>query len=694
VSRVLVVEDDPSILELIRLHLASAGYETITAGDGVAGLKLALSERPDLILSDVNMPGLDGFGLLAALRANEAMATVPLIILSSREDRESFRKGMNLGADDYLNKPVQRGELLMAVESRLRRSKDARRNADQDTSRPVSRPTGDFDPTSTMALKRRMEDSTVNTVAAATASSKEVRQGSVLFADVRSFTTIAEKLTAEESAELLNAFFARACEPIQNQQGWIVKYVGDGVVAMFETDEDRLPDHAERALRSAVMMVLAAHSFNGWLAERFPGRELPTFALGVGVHTGEVVVCKMGPEATAETDIIGDTVNIASRLEGKTKEFGWSVVTSDVTADAAAQRFVFGRRGWTAVRGRAAPVSIVEVLGLQPRSDAVDTGDIRGYAQIQQAVAANAATIALLRDGAEAPAAPAKAEPALVVDGYKVVRMIGEGGMSKVYLAVHEASGQEHVLKLINIVVTSADLLQRFVQEHALISQVQHPNVARIYGHGLTATHAYIAMEYFPGGDLRPQIKKGIPIERALSYLRQIALALNAIHAQGIVHRDLKPDNLMLRADGSLALADFGIAKKLSENMSRTRHGEIVGTPFYLSPEQVRGEPVDQRADLYALGVIFFEMLTGDKPFKAESPEELLYKHLHAEVPALPSALWRLQPILDQLLAKRREDRFSTATEVLVAIRDEFVRYKMAASASANASAGAARNQG
>ena len=693
-SRVLVVEDDPSILELIRLHLASAGYETITAGDGVAGLKLALSERPDLILSDVNMPGLDGFGLLAALRANEAMATVPLIILSSREDRESFRKGMNLGADDYLNKPVQRGELLMAVESRLRRSKYARRNADQDTSRPVSRPAGDFDPTSTMALKRRMEDSTANAAAAATgalASSKEVRQGSVLFADVRSFTTIAEKLAAEESAELLNAFFARACEPIQNQQGWIVKYVGDGVVAMFETDEDRLPDHAERALRSAVMMVLAAHSFNGWLAERFPGRNLPTFALGVGVHTGEVVVCKMGPETTAETDIIGDTVNIASRLEGKTKEFGWSVVASDVTADAAAQRFVFGRRGWTAVRGRAAPVSIVEVLGLQPRADAVDTGDIRGYAQIQQAVAANAATIALLRDGAEAPAtAIAKAEPALVVDGYKVVRMIGEGGMSKVYLAVHEASGQEYVLKLINIVVTSADLFQRFVQEHALISQVQHPNVARIYGHGLTATHAYIAMEFFPGGDLRAQIKKGIPIERSLSYLRQIALALNAIHAQGIVHRDLKPDNLMLRADGSLALADFGIAKKLSENLSRTRHGEIVGTPYYLSPEQVRGETVDQRADLYALGVIFFEMLTGDKPYKAESPDELLYKHLNAEVPALPSALWRLQPILDQLLAKRREDRFSTATEVLVAIRDEFVRYKMAATAAA----ATARNQG
>src|SRR6185436_14328141 len=138
------------------------------------------------------------------------------------------------------------------------------------------------------------------------------------------------------------------------------------------------------------------------------------------------------------------------------------------------------------------------------------------------------------------------------------------------------------------------------------LAQVKHPNVARLFRQGFSAGHAYIAMEYFPQGDLRARMAQRIPAASALRWAKEIAAGLQAVHGASIVHRDLKPDNLMLRADGSLALADFGIAKHLSMLMTDTAHGEVVGTPYYLSPEQATGQAVDRRCDFYSLGVILF----------------------------------------------------------------------------------------
>jgi serine/threonine protein kinase len=172
-------------------------------------------------------------------------------------------------------------------------------------------------------------------------------------------------------------------------------------------------------------------------------------------------------------------------------------------------------------------------------------------------------------------------------------------------------------------------------------------------------------MEYFPHGDLRSAISRGVPPAAALAYTRQIAAALEAIHGASIVHRDLKPDNLMLRKDGSLALADFGIAKHVSLLITETAHGEVVGTPYYLSPEQALGEAVDHRCDLYSLGVMFYEMLTGGKPYRASTAEELLDLHVNARVPELPSQYRRLQPLIDCLMAKDRAQRYGSARELL-----------------------------
>jgi len=154
--------------------------------------------------------------------------------------------------------------------------------------------------------------------------------------------------------------------------------------------------------------------------------------------------------------------------------------------------------------------------------------------------------------------------------------------------------------------------------------------------------------------------------------MRSLAKGLSAIHARGVVHRDLKPSNIMFRADDTLALADFGISKRMSDTLDLTAQFGAVGTPNYISPEQALGRPLDPRSDLYSAGVIFFELLTGRKPFQADSVEGLIYQHVHAPTPRLPRPLAPVQPLVDMLLAKHPDDRLASADELLCSL-DEWV---------------------
>jgi serine/threonine protein kinase len=156
-----------------------------------------------------------------------------------------------------------------------------------------------------------------------------------------------------------------------------------------------------------------------------------------------------------------------------------------------------------------------------------------------------------------------------------------------------------------------------------------------------------------------------LPLSLASAWIRQLAEALDAAHAAGVLHRDVKPANVLVGKGDRLALADFGIAKHVSMFITDTAHGEVVGTPYYLSPEQATAQPVDQRCDLYSLGVILFEMLTGRKPYRGRSAEELLDLHANAPVPELPTPHEALQPILERLMAKDREQRYGSARAFL-----------------------------
>jgi len=217
-------------------------------------------------------------------------------------------------------------------------------------------------------------------------------------------------------------------------------------------------------------------------------------------------------------------------------------------------------------------------------------------------------------------------------------------------------------------VVEGSSTFDRFLREYELVAHLRHPNIARIYDIGAADEHVFLAMEYFPGGDLRSRMREPLPWRDALGYLRQLAAALGALHEVGVLHRDVKPGNVLLREDGSAAFIDFGLARQLGLKSDITGEGAIFGTPHYMSPEQGHGKPLDERSDLYSLGVVLHEMLTGDKPYVAETPLAVIYHHAHAPIPRLPTQLAHLQPLLDALLAKRPADRPSSAAEIVARV--------------------------
>jgi serine/threonine-protein kinase PpkA len=257
------------------------------------------------------------------------------------------------------------------------------------------------------------------------------------------------------------------------------------------------------------------------------------------------------------------------------------------------------------------------------------------------------------------------------VPGYNVVHIIGQGGQAQVYLAEREHDGLRVALKVLNRALRNDPVfLERFVREYKLVASLDSAFVARIYDQGFSGDYPYIAMEFLPSGTLAARIREGLTTRAALRVAAQIAQALDAIHSRGIVHRDLKPANILFRADGRPVIVDFGLAKDLAVNSSLTVAGQLVATPRYSSPEQFLGRPVDARSDLYSLGVVFYEMLTGRKLFEPIGGADLVYAHLHSPIPRLPAHLAGYQPVLDRLLAKDPKDRFQTARELfhLIAI--------------------------
>ncbi len=259
----------------------------------------------------------------------------------------------------------------------------------------------------------------------------------------------------------------------------------------------------------------------------------------------------------------------------------------------------------------------------------------------------------------------------VMIRGHRCIRQVGSGGMCSIYLAESERAGTLVVLKVFNQVPDVSERIisfDRFLQEYEIVAGLKHQNIVRIYDLGIADDHAYIAMEHFPAGDLRHRMKAPLLPATALHFIEQIASALEAIHSVGVLHRDLKPANVMLRADGSLCLIDFGLAKANEIEVSLTGTREIFGTPYYMSPEQGHAEELDARSDLYSLGVMFYEMLTGQKPYTGATAMEVIYKHKRADLPDIAPRFADYREMLTRLLAKSPAGRYQSAHELLEAI--------------------------
>lgn len=255
------------------------------------------------------------------------------------------------------------------------------------------------------------------------------------------------------------------------------------------------------------------------------------------------------------------------------------------------------------------------------------------------------------------------------IPGYKIIRELGYGGMATVYLALHEMLDREVALKVMApSLVADPSFSERFSREAKIVAKLSHQHIISVFDVGLSGQHHYIAMEFHSGGELKNKLTNGLEPKIAISVMEQIASALHFAHQQGYIHRDVKPENILFSRAGKSLLTDFGIARAESPSTQMTQVGAIIGTPLYMSPEQAQGEKLDGRADLYSLGVVFYEMLTGTPPYGGDSGVSIAIKHMTEPVPTLPDKFRKYQDFLALAMAKNADDRFQSGQEMINAL--------------------------
>jgi len=272
------------------------------------------------------------------------------------------------------------------------------------------------------------------------------------------------------------------------------------------------------------------------------------------------------------------------------------------------------------------------------------------------------------------------------ISGYRLISELGRGSSSIVYLAIQENMGRKVALKLANAGASDTKSAARFLLEARIITRLSHPYIVAVHDVGEYEGRHFIAMEYLGGGNLKQRIRNGMTPNDAVRIIAQVTQALDFAHDQGFLHRDIKPGNILFRQDGSPVLTDFGIAHATSASALRSARAQsslpptqpslppsvsaiVVGTPRYMSPEQAKGKPLDRRSDLYAIGILFFELLTGRVPFDGNDALDIGIKHIKSRVPLLPPALVAYQPVLEKMLAKDADDRYQRGQAFINALQ-------------------------
>jgi serine/threonine-protein kinase PpkA len=254
------------------------------------------------------------------------------------------------------------------------------------------------------------------------------------------------------------------------------------------------------------------------------------------------------------------------------------------------------------------------------------------------------------------------------IPGYSLLELIATGGTTSIYLGIEKSLDRKVAIKILNK-VDEKELLERFIEEGNIVASLNHKNVISVHDIGQIRNCHYIAMEYMENGSLADKIKRGMKLRHVFKVMTCIGESLQYIHDRGLVHRDIKPGNILFHKDGTPKLSDFGIAKKPDNSQDDTLDNFALGSPYYVSPEFVVGNPVDHKADLYGLGIVFYEMITGEKPHMEKNHVQTMVAHVEKPVPELPEQFSHYQPFLNKLIAKSPKNRYSSAREMVNEIR-------------------------
>lgn len=343
--KVLTVDDNPDNLALMSDIVAGLGYTVLKAMDGLQALAIVANETPDLILLDVNMPGMSGFEVIKELKKQETTASIPVILLTAMADVEYRVEGIDLGAEDYLTKPYSPRELIARVERRLQSKTQT------DNLREMQRQIRE-------TFERFVSPSIVHKMLQDPASVElggKLQEITVLFADIENFTPISERTDPVKLLTVLNQYHELIVRIIQGHQGTVDKFIGDAVMAIYNTPVE-VPDHALAAVRSAYYIREALAEFHTQLEPEF---RLP---INFGIHTGVAVVGNVGAPHIMNFTAVGDTVNVAARLQSLSH--GGQILISETTYQAVAPRITAEAIGLSTIRGRTGQVSTYEITGL------------------------------------------------------------------------------------------------------------------------------------------------------------------------------------------------------------------------------------------------------------------------------------------------------------------------------------------
>ena len=658
-ATIVYAEDNPELRSYV-CGLLRPEYNVFVAADGQDGMEKAHRYAPDLIITDFMMPRVSGREFLQSIRNDPTLHRLPVIFLTARAGSAARVESLHAGADDYLTKPFDQGELLARVRNLLR-ARNQERELEELSRRLEARVEEQMaELVRSGELQRFLPQSIVSSVLAGTihpGSKFERRKITIVFAAIADFAQLTETLEPEDLSSLVNDYLRETTAIAVAHGGTIDAIVGGSLMILFGAPE-AMP--VEQQVSAAIESARRMHARGRELQSLWQSYGVSDVLLQIGMNTGFCTLGVFGSDVLRSYTAVGAPLTLAARLQEKAPA---GSVLIGLPTYAIARQKMSDARGPLNLSGTSGSVQYYEL----PGSD--------------QSVGLTE------RESAEPPERPAAREQMLtgkMVAHFRIVTTLGAGGMGVVYLAEDTKLGRRVALKVLPLdFAADRQRLQRFLLEARSASSLNHTNVAQIYEIGEDEGMRFIAMEYVEGQSLDSRIDgQPLDIGDMLNISLQIAEALEEAHQKGIVHRDIKPQNIAITPRGQVKVLDFGLAKVSGEadadaasgsTRFRTEAGTVVGTVHYMSPEQALGRAVDERTDIFSLGVVMYEMTTGRLPFSGATRTETVDLLLHTQPPPIGQLNDLVPPplgaMIEKCLNKDPNTRYGSVRELLADLR-------------------------